>query len=135
MSTITRHFLFGLASLTIASGAFAGAQAKPPSTSAVQPAKSAAATKTKPSSSTTLAASGKIVKFDPSTEALTLATSKGEEQFTLDASTRLRDSSHTIAPNDLTALAGHQATVRYKESGGQKSVESVRVSGAPKAKG
>jgi hypothetical protein len=137
MSNITRQFVIGLASLAIATGAFAGVQ-KPSSSkpAAAQSAKSAAPSKSKSSTPTTLAASGKIVRFDPSAQSLTLATSKGEEQFTLDAATHLRDSSHSIAPNDLTSLTGHQATVRYQESSGQKTVVSVRVSGQEKkAKG
>jgi hypothetical protein len=130
MSIITRHLLIALAGLTIASSALATPQIK--SANPGQLAKSAAGP-SKPAAPTTLAASGKIVKFDPADQSLTLSTAKGDEQFTIAAATRLRSASRTIAANDLASLAGHQATVRYHESSGQKTVLSVRVSpAAPK---
>ena len=137
MTTVTRHLLFGLATLAIAGTALAGPQKKSSSPStqpgAVRPAKSAAAAPSKPAAPTTLAASGKIVRFDADAQSLTLSTSKGEEQFKLEASTRLRSASHAISPSELSALTGRQATVRYHETSGQKTVLSVRVSPASKA--
>jgi hypothetical protein len=134
MFTITRHLSFGVAVLGIAATAFAGPQAKSQSAhpSAAQSAKSVAG-KSKAPTPATLAASGKIVSFDAGAQSLTLSTPKGEEQFTLESSTRLRDSSHAISPNDLSGLTGRRATVRYHESGGQKTVVSVRVAPAAKA--
>ncbi|HEY7500938.1 MAG TPA: hypothetical protein VH740_20620 [Vicinamibacterales bacterium] len=133
MFNVTRHLSLGLAVLAVAGTAFAGPQAKSASThpNAAQSAKSVAG-KSKASAPTTLAATGKIVSFDPAAQSLTLSTSKGQEQFTLESSTRLRDSSHAIAPADLAGLTGRQATVRYHESSGQKTVVSVRVAGGGK---
>jgi hypothetical protein len=133
MNTFTRHLIFGVAALAVAGSALAGPQS-PASTSssshAKQSSKSSAAPTAKPAATTTLAASGKIVSFDATSQSLTLSTSKGEERFTLDSSTRLQESSHSIAPADLAKLTGHQATVRYHDASGQKSVVSVRVSSA-----
>jgi hypothetical protein len=133
MITFTRHLILGVAALAVAGSALAGPQS-PASTSShsqtKQSAKSSAAPSAKPAAPTTLAATGTIVKFDSTEQSLTLSTSKGEERFTLDASTRLRDASHSIAPADLAKFTGHQATVRYHDASGQKSVVSVRVSSA-----
>ena len=135
MNTFTRHLILGVAALGVAGSALAGPQ-RPASTSsshAKQSSKisgSSATPSAKPAATTTLAASGKIVSFDATAQALTLSTSKGEERFTLDSSTRLQEASHSIAPADLAKLTGHQATVRYHAASGQKSVVSVRVSSA-----
>jgi hypothetical protein len=135
MLTITRHLVGAVAVLALAGSAVAAPQAAttmPAQTK--QSAKSMAAPAAKSSAATTLAATGKIVQFDPTAQSLTLSTSKGEERFTLDAATRLREASRAIAPGDLAKLTGHQATVRYHDASGQKSVVSVRVSSAaPKA--
>ena len=134
MNTFTRHLILGVAALGVAGSALAGPQS-PASTSsssshAKQSSKSSATPTAKPAATTTLAASGKIVSFDATAQSLTLSTSKGEERFTLDSSTRLQEASHSIAPADLAKLTGHQATVRYHDASGQKSVVSVRVSSA-----
>jgi hypothetical protein len=135
MLTITRHLVGAVAVLALAGSAVAA----PPAATTMpgqtkQSAKSMAAPAAKSSAATTLAATGKIVQFDPTAQSLTLSTSKGEERFTLDAATRLREASRAIAPGDLAKLTGHQATVRYHDASGQKSVVSVRVSSAaPKA--
>jgi hypothetical protein len=80
---------------------------------------------------TTLAARGRIVAFDQGAHSLTIATTGGEERFTLDEATRIRHASRAISGADLAKLTGHQATVRYHESAGQKHVLSVRVASAP----
>jgi len=140
MFTIKRQLIGGVATVAIAGLALVAPRAEAAvaattRSQAKQASKSMAAASPKAkAAATTLAATGKIVQFDATAQSLTLATSKGQEQFTLDASTRLRDSSRAIAPADLTKLTGHQATVRYHDTAGQKSVVSVRVSSAaPKA--
>jgi hypothetical protein len=138
MSRIMRYLSFGVGALAVASLATAAPQtttATPSHRQAAQSAKdqsgSMSGKSAKSAASTTLAASGKIVRFDPAAQSLTLSTSKGEKEFTIDSSTRLRDASHTISANDLAKLTGHQATVRYHESDGQKQILSVRVVTAP----
>jgi hypothetical protein len=131
MFTITRHLVGAVAVLAVAGSAVAAPQTATTTHSHAKPtAKSMAAPAAKSAAATTLAATGKIVQFDPTAQSLTLSTSKGEERFTLDSSTRLREASHAIAPADLAKLTGHQATVRYHDASGQKSVVSVRVSSA-----
>ena len=130
MQTVIRPIALAVAALSLAGSALAAssspsakaqATAQPTSASAAKPAKA------KSSTATTLVATGKIVQFDATGQALTLSTSKGEQHFTVGPSAHLQDSSHAITPDDLGKLAGHKATVRYKESAGEKSVESIRV--------
>lgn len=138
MQIVIRPVAIAVAALSIAGTALAASPAvrSTPlqSTAAAQPVN---ATSTKPPKSktpTTLVATGKIVQFDTAGQALTIATARGEQQFTLGPDARLRDSSHAISPDELGKLTGHKATVRYKESAGAKNVESVQVSSsAPKS--
>ena len=133
MQIVIRPLTIAVAALSLAGPALAAASnaspptvpsqavAQPVNTSSAKPAKSK-------SQQTTLVATGKIVQFDASDQALTISTSKGEQHFTLGPDARLHDSSHTISPDELGKLTGHKATVRYKESAGAKNVESVQVS-------
>ena len=133
MQTVIRPLALAVAALSLAGSALA-AQAQAPTSKAPQPSsmQTSSASSAKPAKSpaqaTTLVTTGKIVQFDATGQALTLSTAKGEQHFTVGPSARLRESSHTITPADLGKLAGHKATVRYKESAGEKSVESIRVS-------
>jgi hypothetical protein len=131
MQTVIRPLALAVAALSLAASALAASSsppAKPQSTAQPTSASAAKPAKAKSQTPTTLVATGKIVQFDATGQALTLATSKGEQHFTVGPSTHLQDSSHAITPDDLSKLAGHKATVRYKESAGEKSVESIRVS-------
>ena len=131
MQTVIRPLALAFAGLSLAASALAATSspaAKPQSTTQPTSAAAAKPTKSKSQTPTTLVATGKIVQFDPTGQALTLSTSKGEQHFTVGPSAHLQDSSRAITPDDLGKLAGHKATVRYKESAGEKSVESIRVS-------
>ena len=134
MQTVIRPFAIAVAALSLAGSALAAqAQTPMPLTrhqSSAQPVSSAPTkpANAKATATTTLVTTGKIVQFDLTGQALTLSTSKGEQHFTVGPTARLAESSHTITIADLGKLAGHKATVRYKESAGEKSVESIRVS-------
>ncbi len=131
MQTVIRPLVLAVAALSLAGSALAASSspaAKPQSTAQATSASSAKPAKSKSPAPTTLVATGKIVQFDTTGQALTLSTSKGEQHFTVSPSAHLQDSSHPITLDDLGKLAGHKATVRYKESAGEKSVESIRVS-------
>jgi hypothetical protein len=131
MQTVIRPLALAVAGLSLAASALAASSspaAKPQATTQPTSASAVKPTKSKSQTPTTLVATGKIVQFDATGQALTLSTSKGEQHFTVGPSARLQDSSHAISPDDLGRLAGHKATVRYKESAGEKSVESIRVS-------
>jgi hypothetical protein len=82
-----------------------------------------------PPASTTLRVSGTIDKYDASTRILSLSTSNGTLQCPVASTARLRQGWHKIDALELQKLAGYRATVRYSESGGNKTVESVHVFG------
>ena len=84
-------------------------------------------------SSTTLRVRGTIEKYEVATRILSVSTTHGTLRFTLALSARIRQGWHAIDASLLQTLTGYRVDVRYSESGGQKTVESVHVNG--KAKG
>ena len=84
---------------------------------------------TTPPASTTLTMRGTIEKYEASTRILSLSTANGTVQFLLASTARIRQSWHKIVASDLEKLSGYRAAVRYSESGGKKTVESVHVFG------
>jgi hypothetical protein len=79
--------------------------------------------------STTLSVHGTIDKYDVSTRVLALSTSSGIVRFFVASTARLRQGLLTIDAPALKKLTGYRAIVRYAESGGNKTVESVHVFG------
>lgn len=80
-------------------------------------------------SATTLRMDGTIDKFDASAAMLSLTTSNGTVRIPLASTARVRQGRHTIDASKLEKLAGYRATIRYSESGGKTTVESVHVFG------
>lgn len=118
--------------LAFAGAAFATQASKPASSQA----KTAAVSTTKAPASKANAshsAMGTIEKYDANM--LTLKTSSGEEQFTLASSAHVRNGSKSIKAEELSSLTGQRAKVRYTESNGQRTAESVMVSSGSHHKG
>jgi hypothetical protein len=92
-------------------------------------APSAFATPSAPLPATTLRARGTIEKFDTVTRTLELSTPSGTLKFPVAPATRIRRGGQNVDSSELPNLAGDRATVRYTESGGHKTVESVHVFG------
>jgi hypothetical protein len=86
-----------------------------------------------PSSSTTLRLRGTIDKYESATRILSVLTPTGTVKFPLAETSRIRQGWHQIDASVLEKLTGYRADIRYSESGGHKTVESVHVVG--KAKG
>jgi hypothetical protein len=116
-----RSLTIGAAVLALSGPAFA-AQAKP--------AKSAAA---KPAKATTITATGTVSKFDAGTNTLTVTTPKGDVSFNVAGTATVMANGKKVAASDLSSHVGHKVTVRYTESGGMKTADSIRVTmAAPK---
>jgi hypothetical protein len=79
------------------------------------------------SDSTTLMVRGTIGRYDGSTRVLSLSTSSGTVQFPVPSAARIRLDGHAVATSELGNLHGYPAAVRYSESSGTKTVESVHV--------
>jgi hypothetical protein len=76
------------------------------------------------------AASGSIEQYDATGRTLTLKTATGSQVFSLSADAKVWAGARSVTADDLTKDIGSKATVRYTESGGQKTATSVRVSAA-----
>jgi len=92
-------------------------------------------TQSTPPPATMLRMRGTIDKYDVSTRTLFLSTSSSTVQFPLPlaSAARIRRDGQTVDASELAKLSGYRAAVRYTDSGGSKTVESVHVFG--KAKG
>lgn len=104
------------------------AQAHPDSARAG--ARASAATETAPGAvvpQTTLRMRGTISAYDAATGVLSIATGSGPVQFPLAPTVRIERAGHKVNPLELKQLSGYHAAVRYSESGGHKTVESVNV--------
>jgi hypothetical protein len=100
--------LLASAALFSGIGAVAGAQSPPPA-------------------ATMLRMPGTIDKYEASTRVLSLSTSNGKVQFPLATATRVLVEGRRVDVSELAKLSGYRAAVRYSESGGNKTVESVHV--------
>ncbi len=81
----------------------------------------------KPAAMHSTSAVGTIEKFDADSKTLTLSTSKGAMTFMLASNATINLGSKALQPGDLEAHSGSKAKVRYTESNGQKTAESVMV--------
>jgi hypothetical protein len=76
---------------------------------------------------TTLRMRGTISTYDPKGGILALSTPNGVVRFPVAAGTRVRHEGQAVDRAELKTLTGLRAAVRYSESGGHTTVESVNV--------
>lgn len=93
---------------------------------------SLAAAQSTAASPTTLRVRGTIEKYEVATRILSVSTTNGTLRFTLALTARIRQGWHAIDASLLETLTGYRVDVRYSESGGKKTVESVHVNGKSK---
>ena len=117
-----------LLSAAVVSGIGAFAQA-PPANRQIDSTVSTDAAQSAPPASTTLRIGGTIDKYDGSTRMLSLSTANGTLKVPLASTARIRQGWHAIDALDLEKLAGYRAAIRYSESGGKKTIESIHVFG------
>ena len=120
--------LLGLLCAPVLSSAVVFGQASPAPTQVDLRAPAAVAQPAAPTA-TTVSLRGRIDQYDPSTRTLSLATDRGTIRLALPPATRIRQGWHKVDAVDLGRLVGDQATVRYTESGSNRTVESVHVFG------
>lgn len=101
----------------------------PPAAGRIEAREPTAAVQPGAPTSTTVSLRGRVDRYDPSTRTLFLATDHGTIRLALPASIRIRQGWHKVDAADLRRLVGDQATVRYTESGSNRTVESVHVFG------
>ena len=95
---------------------------KPPS--AVPPAHAAPAA---PRTLTTVRLSGTISQYDAATHSLCLLTPTGTLRLAIGAAARIRIDGKVIVAADLRKCLGQRAAIRYLDSAGTMTVESVHV--------
>lgn len=120
--------LLGRFGATVLSSAIALGQG-PPAPGRIETRAPTVAVQPGPPASTTVSLRGRIDRYDPSTRILSLATDHGTIRLALPPSIRIRQGWHKVDLVDLGRLAGDLATVRYTESGSNRTVESVHVFG------
>jgi hypothetical protein len=82
---------------------------------------------TAPTAPTTLRIRGVIRKYDADTRTLSLMTAGGALRIQLAPAVRIRYGGSEIDAKALETFTGHRAAVRYSESGGVKTAESIHV--------
>jgi hypothetical protein len=80
-----------------------------------------------PLPATTLRMRGTISTYDAKGGILALSTPNGVVRFPVAAGTRIRHAGQSVDRAELKTLTGLRAAVRYSESGGHTTVESVNV--------
>lgn len=118
-----------LLSAVVVSGSGPFAQALP-GTGVVEPGVPADAAQS--AVPTTLRMGGTIDKYDTSTRVLSLSTLNGTVQLPLASTARIGwgpfgRGPQKIEASELQKLTGFRAVIRYSESNGKKTVESIRV--------
>lgn len=78
---------------------------------------------------TTLRIRGIVKNYDAATRLLSLTTADGALQILVGPAVRIRHGWDEINAQQLATLAGYRAAVRYSESGGNKTAESIHVFG------
>jgi hypothetical protein len=78
---------------------------------------------------TALRLRGIVRKYDAATRVLSLTTADGAVQILLAPAVRIRHGWNEIDAGELAKLSGYRAAVRYSESGGNKTAESIHVFG------
>jgi hypothetical protein len=102
-------------------------------------AQTGAAKNAKPATTMTRAtpaasARGTLTAVDTAANSITLKNGKHEWTFTLASSAVIHEGSKNITLADLATHKGHEAKVRYSESGGTKTAQSVMVGSARASK-
>ena len=105
-----------------------GALAVGPSAYASQATGTSAPQNGRTPATATAQVTGTLTNFDSASNTLTLSTPNGEETFVIGSTTMLHQGRKAITTSDLANFAGHMVTVRYAESAGGKTVETVDIS-------
>ena len=132
--SLFKSFALASAALLVAATTYAApaqaAGSKPSSTKATSTKSSAPKAKSH-------SAVGTLDKYDSGSNTIVVNTGKGTETLTLTSTTSLRMGATTMTASDLTAHTGQRVKVRYTDTNGQLSAQSVQIEPAaskPQAK-
>jgi len=120
-----------VAAIALSGAALAAQVPAPKATTAT--AKAPAAKSVKAAKATVITTTGTVSKFDAAGNTLTVTTPKGDVSFMVGSSASVMVGGKKGTAADLASHTGDKVSVRYTESGGEKSAQSVHVtSAAPK---
>ena len=77
---------------------------------------------------------GTLDKYDSGANSIVVKTGKGTETLSLSSTSAVRMGAKTMAASDLSSHTGDRVKVRYSESSGQNTVQSVQIEGKPAPK-
>ena len=127
MSALKTCALAAAAVLMAASAYAAPAQA----TKATTKSAAAKTTVSKPKAHSVV---GTLDKYDSGANTIVVNTGKGTETLSLSTSSAVRMGAKTMSASDLSSHTGDRVKVRYSESNGARTVQSVQIEGKPVAK-
>ena len=121
------------AAVVLVTGSYAApaqaAQSTKTATTKQAAAKTAAAPKPKAHSVV-----GTLDKYDSGANSIVVNTGKGTETLSLSSTSAVRMGAKTMTAADLSSHTGDHIKVRYSESNGQRTVQSVQIQAKPAAK-
>ena len=129
--SVLKTSALAVAVVLLAAGSYAApAQAtKAKGTTKTAGAKSTAAPKAKAHSVV-----GTLDKYDSGANSIVVNTGKGTETLSLSSTSAVRMGAKTMAAADLSSHTGDRVKVRYSETNGQRTVQSVQIQGKAAAK-
>ena len=77
---------------------------------------------------------GTLDKYDSGANTIVVNTGKGTETLSLSSTSAVRMGAKTMTMSDLSSHTGDRVKVRYSESNGQRTVQSVQIQGKPAAR-
>ena len=101
---------------------------------ATKATKSTAAKTTTAPKPKTHSAVGTLDKYDSGANTIVVKTAKGTETLSLSSTSAVRMGAKTMSASDLSSHTGDRVKVRYSESSGQNTVQSVQIEGKPAPK-
>ena len=129
MSVFKTCALAAAAVLVAGSTYAAPAQSAKTATTKQAAAKTAAAPKPKAHSVV-----GTLDKYDSGANSIVVNTGKGTETLSLSSTSAVRMGAKTMTAADLSSHTGDHVKVRYSESNGQRTVQSVQIQAKPAPK-
>jgi hypothetical protein len=118
-----------VAVVLLAAGSYAA-----PAQATKAPTKAAAAKTTTAPKPKAHSVVGTLDKYDSGANSIVVNTGKGTETLSLSSTSAVRMGAKTMAAADLSSHTGDRVKVRYSESNGQRTVQSVQIQGKAAAK-
>jgi hypothetical protein len=128
--SVFKTFALAAAAVLVAASTYAA----PPQATAKKTTTKSAAAKTTTAKPKAHSVVGTLDKYDSGGNTIVVNTGKGTETLSLSSSSAVRMGAKTMSAADLSSHTGDRVKVRYSESDGQRTVQSVQIEGKPATK-